>query len=393
MQKPRRVAIMLDLDWPFKRHVSTFAGTQQYGQEHGWHSIMDEFVDEKLSVNSPLSVPYDGIIARASKKLAVRAARLKIPLVNVWRSSPAWRSVPGVFPDYAAAGCLRAEHLLSRGFIRFAAVTCDNDEAHAAELQAFTKRLGEAGYSCASGTVPLSAYPSTNWRKLDQAITNCMNGWRLPIGVFVGSERDGRLLAQMCTNRGWRVPEDVAIIAGKNEQTYCESLRPTLSSVEIGYERIGYEAAKLLDSLMDGVAAPAEPMLLPPKGLVVRESTDFFAVEDPLVAAALKFIAENCHKVIGQDDVASAVSAETRTLQRRFNKFLNRPIATEIRRVRIERAKRELAQGKRSLAEIANAVGFGEAAGMYDVFVRELGVTPSQYRRDRQTGDKTLDAG
>ena len=114
MQKPRRVAIMLDLDWPFKRHVSTFAGTQQYGQEHGWHSIMDEFVDEKLSVNSPLSVPYDGIIARASKKLAVRAARLKIPLVNVWRSSPAWRSVPGVFPDYAAAGCLRAEHLLSR---------------------------------------------------------------------------------------------------------------------------------------------------------------------------------------------------------------------------------------------------------------------------------------
>ena len=87
---------------------------------------------------------------------------------------------------------------------------------------------------------------------------------------------------------------------------------------------------------------------------------------------------------IGQDDVSRAVDAETRTLQLRFRRVLNRPIATEIRRVRIERAKRELTQSDRRLADIARDVGFGKAIRMCDVFRRELSVTPSEYREQRR---------
>jgi LacI family transcriptional regulator len=123
---------------------------------------------------------------------------------------------------------------------------------------------------------------------------------------------------------------------------------------------------------------------LPPHGLVVRESTDFFAVEHELVAAALAYISANSHRRIGPDDVARAVEAETRTLQNYFRKTLRRPIATEIRRVRIERAKRELAQGQRSLAAIARDVGFGNSKRLYEVFHRELGVSPDAFRRQRQ---------
>jgi LacI family transcriptional regulator len=152
----------------------------------------------------------------------------------------------------------------------------------------------------------------------------------------------------------------------------------------MGYERVGYEAARLLHQLMDRKQPPGEPILLPPQGLVVRASTDFCVCEDELVAAALAFISKNSHRRIGQDDVSRAVNAETRTLQLRFRKVLNRPIATEIRRVRIERAKRELTQSDRSLAAIAHDVGFGEAMRMYEVFRRELGTTPSDYRKQRQ---------
>ena len=35
-------------------------------------------------------------------------------------------------------------------------------------------------------------------------------------------------------------------------------------------------------------------------------------------------------------------------------------------------------------AELARDVGFGETMRMYDVFRRELGVTPSEYRKERQ---------
>ena len=45
-EKPRRVAFMLDLEWPYKRHAGIFAGTQQYAEEQGWESTIDEYVAE-----------------------------------------------------------------------------------------------------------------------------------------------------------------------------------------------------------------------------------------------------------------------------------------------------------------------------------------------------------
>lgn len=385
MPKPRRVAVMLDLDWPYKRHAAVFAGTQQYGQEKDWECIVDEYADDTLSAHRAKPVLYDGVIARATRRLVRHAARLNVPLVNVWLSSPAWRAAPGAFADFAAVGRLCAEHLLARGFSRFAALMLDRDRGQVVEMKAFVGALAEAGYPCTSEQVPLDPSSSLKkWRRMERAIEAFMADWRPPIGVRVGAERHGRMVAQMCARRGWRVPDDVAIIAGHNEETFCEHLRPTLTSVEMGYERIGYEAARLLDRLMDGEAPSREPLLFPPQGLVVRESTDFFAVDDPLMAAALQFIAAKSHLEIGPEDVAHAVSTETRTLQRRFRKHLDRSIATEIRRARTERAKRELAQGQRSMRDIARNVGFGKSMRMYEVFRRELGITPSQYRRQRR---------
>jgi len=390
MPKPRRVAVMLDLEWPYKRHAGIFAGTQEYALEHGWHSIIDEYADDTLPARPGEPVPYDGVIARATRKLARRAARLNVAVVNVWFSSPVWKSLPGAFADFAAIGRLRAEHLLARGFRRFAALTSDNERGQQLELEAFAAALDEAGYPCVAAKVPLEAASSLKaWRKTERAIAGWMEDWRPPIGAYVGSESHGRMVAQMCHNRGLRVPEDVAIVAGRNEEAFCEHPRPTLTSVEVGYQRIGYEAARLLDRLMDGEPPPAEPIFLPPQSLIVRESTDFFAVDDELMASALEFIAANSHRPIGPDDVARAAATETRTLQRRFRKYLNRPIATEIRRVRIERAKRELAQSGRPLAAIARDVGFGDPMRMYEVFRRELGIAPSRYRRERQGAGMT----
>jgi AraC-like DNA-binding protein len=197
------------------------------------------------------------------------------------------------------------------------------------------------------------------------------------------------MTVQACQRRGLRVPADVAIIVGQNDEPLCERPRPSLTSIEFGFERIGYEAAQLLHSLMDGSQPPAEPTLLPPQGLIVRESTDFHAVQDELVAAALQFISTNCHCPIGQHDVAKAVHAETRTLQNRFRKHLGRAIVAEIRRVRIERAKRELTQSKKRLSDIARDVGFGDSMRMYEVFRRELNITPGQYRHRRSFRDDT----
>jgi LacI family transcriptional regulator len=138
----------------------------------------------------------------------------------------------------------------------------------------------------------------------------------------------------------------------------------------------------------EGASSPKH-IFLPPTALIVRESTDFFSVNDELVASALAFIAVHGHRPISAADVARGVATSLRSLQRRFQKILGRPIAAQIRRTRIERAKRELTQSKLSIKSIAASVGFGDAMRMYQVFCRDVGVSPKAYRSQRQAHDET----
>lgn len=384
-RKTRRIALVLDLDWPYKRHSGVYAGTQKYIDEQGWEAVIDEYAHDSLPTEPGDPMPYDGIIARASSTLAQRCLQLDVPLVNVWSSSPSRDELPCVLADYHAAGRMRADHLISRGLRSFAALGCRGDTADQLEMESFLEMLRSLGHKCEVAWIPL-AYSKTlaQWQRCQKAIGDWMDKWSLPIGVFVGGDNLGRLVVQKCRERGWRVPEDVAIIAGRNEETLCVRPRPSITSLEFGYDRIGYEAAKVLHRLMDKKNTPSEPLYLPPVGLVVRESTDFLVVEDELVSAALSFIAMNCHGRIGQDDVARALSVETRTLQNRFRKVLDQPVAATIRKVRLERAKRELVQTDRSLKIIARDAGFGSPMRMYELFKRELGVTPTEFRKQRR---------
>jgi LacI family transcriptional regulator len=386
-RRPPRVALALDLRWPYKRHAEVFAGVQRYAEEHGWVSIIDEFAHDTLARRRSAAERYDGVVARANHPLARRAAKLGVPVVNVWPSSPARHLLPGVFPDSTETGRLVAEHLLARGFRTFATLTSVKNVDNELEVAEFTRLVRAAGFGCASAFIPQDPHRDlAHWRKTVRLIERAMDGWVPPVGVYVGQEVCGRLVVQAGHRRGWRTPDDVAVVAGKNQEALCEQPRPSLTSIEIGYDRIGYAAAELLARLMAGGRPPAEPIRLAPRGLVVRESTDFFAVGHPVVAAALAYISANSHRRIGPDDVARAAGVETRTLQNYFRDTIRRPIATEIRRVRVERAKRELAASNRPLDAVARAAGFGSIQRLYEVFRRELGMSPGEYRARRRIG-------
>jgi len=377
---------MLELAWPYRRHQDVFQGTQRYAQERGdWECFVDEFADRHLGSGPGTERRYDGIIARAGGLTARRAQRSGVPVVNVWHNSPA-EGLPGVYPDFVNAGELAAHHLLERGLRRFVCLLYPPNKTHRELRQGFRTALEAAGYDCVTNAAPSDQQErdARVWGTFQRSLERWVASWQPPIGLLVAfNDFTARYLADMCRRSGLRVPEDVALVAADNDLPICLQPPPSLTGIDLGYERVGYEAACLLDRLIKGARAPAEPVCVRATALVARQSTDFFAAEDEMVVAAMRFIAGHLQEPIGVEDVAAAVHASRRTLERRFRAAAGRSIAAEIRRLRLQFAQRMLLDTDVPIKHVARAAGFGSNMHMYQVFVRCLHAAPGAIRAVR----------
>jgi transcriptional regulator GlxA family with amidase domain len=89
-------------------------------------------------------------------------------------------------------------------------------------------------------------------------------------------------------------------------------------------------------------------------------------------------------------DLAARAQLSPRQLQRRFTAELGVPPAEYVERVRLEAARRALAEGDDPVATVARRCGFGTAESLRRAFHRQLGVAPSDYRdRFRSTREYT----
>jgi transcriptional regulator GlxA family with amidase domain len=82
----------------------------------------------------------------------------------------------------------------------------------------------------------------------------------------------------------------------------------------------------------------------------------------------------------GIEDLAARAGLSPRHLQRRFTAELGVPPAAYVERVRIEAARRALAEGDDPIEAIARRCGFGTAETLRRAFHRHVGVPPSDYR-------------
>jgi LacI family transcriptional regulator len=381
---PRRVAISLELDWGYKRHLEVYAGCQKYADEAGWHCTINPALDRTLKGGSS-KIAYDGIIARATKPIADAANRAGVPLVNVWLNSPV-QNLPSVVPDFEESGVLAAGHLLRRGFRHFGYLGFQRDLDSNLQLRGFRRVIREAGFSCTAHRFARTAIAgqALGWETFVSGLESWIESWETPIGVFVCQDLFCRHLIDVCRSKGLHVSQDVAIIGTHNESEICNAPAPSLTSIDLGFGQVGYRAAAMLDRLMSGGTPPVEPELVPPAELIPRQSTDVLAANDQLVARALRFISENSHRRIQVNHVAAAVAATRRTLERRFRESVGRSIAGEITRLSIQRAKRRMVETDASMKDVAMDAGFRSADHFYKVFARIEGMPPSQFREQRQ---------
>ena len=404
--KQRNVLLVIQPAYPER-----IQGIARFARSHGWHlTIVDRLA------RFPRGWRGDGALVtlrgNAKTNRFVRGlVRDGIPVVDLTFNHPEIK-LPRVSGDHEAFGRLARQHFESLNFRHFAWFSTGWSHVHELRCSGFsnpTRPQSPLPYPTRPRVEALPTVPA-RWVLSDLVSPDEIDNWRLflkvigrklqsapkPLAVLTYDDADAAKVLSAALEAGLRVPEDVAIMGIGNDTVICENQAVPLSSVDHDLERNGYEGATLLNRLMGSITrGPARlsieqsnnpnnrTILLPPRGIVVRKSTDTLAAEDPILSTALREIAKRLPTSFGVAEIADALDVPRTRLDRLFAKKFSRSVGKEIARQRIERAKKLLTTTDKPMKAIAALCGYCNAGYFTNAFRTETGLTPKAWRQGR----------
>ena len=253
---------------------------------------------------------------------------------------------------------------------------------------AFCQYLAGQGHTVRVFSSRLTHYPPAHiqaveqsGRAAEQAIARWLRSQPRPLGLFACNDVRAQQVLNACREHGLKVPEEVAVIGVDNDDVLCSLCEPPLTSIEPDTERLGYEAAELLDKLIRGERPKVKTVQIPPLRVVERASSDTMAISDQITVQTVRFIRDHAPEGIGVKDVVARMGRSRTDLEQRFRRWLKTSVRVEILGRRIDRACSLLQHSDLPLDEVARAAGFNTATHLCRLFRSHLRQTPSQYRR------------
>ena len=373
----RQKRVLIALGWyDYRLH----RGIQKYAQEHGWY-LSANLARERVI---PWGWQGDGILAwlGAGDDLADFVKKARKPTVDFSFRRRHLR-FPRVLEDHAHAAQLVAEHFLSRGFTHFMFHSDNDNWSYEERGRSFVQALATAGHTCEWlrwHHSPDYRLGRDQWRRKLKWLGLRFKQAPKPLAVFAANDDQALDVLEASEREGLAVPEQVAIVGAENYLLAPDAMHTPISSVDTNLENLGYRGAELLDDLMRGKKAPADPVRVPAAGLIARKSSDLLAVNHKGVANSLRFIREHCHEPIGVEDLVSIAAMSRRGLHKAFLEHLGRTPGQELNRVRMERAKRLLVETDHKIEVLANMCGYQSANSFCVAFKQTTGMPPKQFR-------------
>lgn len=367
-------------------------GVIQYAREHAdWQILINDsnlsLAHSFLSFEDLLRLGAQGIIFfTRDREINDRVAQLRLPAVNMMGSMGDSR-FPSVRQDDLEIGAMAARHLIDRGFRNLG--FCGPSNWNWSDLRA--KAFAEVAHkACCECFFHMPRYRKDyvsmvapqlprKWTTAD-ALRRWVSGLPKPVGIMGCHDQRAIHVLEACHDLGLKVPGEVAVIGADNNLMVCESRLPSLSSVDLNAEKIGYEAAAMMEQLLAGVALRHKHVIVPPRGIVTRMSSDVLAVESRDVAAALRYVGDHFSESISVGDIARAAGVSRGYLSRSFRKHLRCSIGEELRRRRLQHAQTLLLDRTLTLQEIASSAGFVDAPHLCRLFAELTGMTPGAWR-------------
>ncbi len=264
-------------------------------------------------------------------------------------------------------GRVGAEHLLSLNYKHLAFVTFEENAMEVPRRLSFQRTVEAAG---------------AHFHNLAfDNLTSEIRALPRPVGLMATNDLNAINVTLALTDAGWKVPEEYAVLGVDDTEIVCELAPVPLSSVNCNYEQQGYEAAALLSRLMDGEPVPAEPIVIHPKGVTVRRSTDSIALHDIDSARFLRFVRDHYLERHGLRQIAQQLGVSLRKVQTNFQKHMGRSLLDELTLLRVEHSKKLLENRWLKIETVGLESGFSSRFHFIRAFQRVTGQTPKDYRR------------
>jgi len=376
-----RVALLIETTRTYTREL--LAGVRRYLAGHGpWSTSLELRALDSSPPSWLRKWDGDGILTRTyTQEMSDLIAATGLPAVEL-RSSKFGGKRPSVGMDNRFIGRMVAEHFHERGYRHFAAYSLHTEQFFVDRVRNFASTVETLGEKCA--LLPETTSDSaTDWEKSQARLIAWLGELPKPVGIFAANDQLGVRLLEACQRAGVAVPEEVAVVGAENEETLCTFATPPLTSVRFDGDAVGYAAAEMLDRLMSGRKVRPRELLIAPKGIVVRSSSDEFVINDRLVAHAARLIREGASTGLNVDELCRKLNASRSTLDRRMKAALKRSPKEEILRVRFGEVERLLRETDLTIETIAAQTGFAHSHYLQAAFKESRGQTPGEFRGTR----------
>lgn len=205
-----------------------------------------------------------------------------------------------------------------------------------------------------------------------------------PSGVICPPLGGGGYLIRCCKALKLRVPEDIAVI-GSDETDLSLACEPTLTSVVLSMDLVGFDAVRILSDMINGIMPKSKLVRLKSAELTVRESTGRRRPEICDIAAALECIQTNATKGITVEQVIRQTQRVSRvTFHRRFRESTGKSPAEAIRERQLIEVRRLLAGTELPVTMISDLAGFSSPKVLARTFRMIDRMTPRDYRKLKQ---------